>query len=438
MGSTTKHRPVLLLVGLFLVSLALRPQLVGVGPLLSTIRQSLGVPHSVAGLLSTTIVLCMGLFAPLAFSICRRAGWRWTIAGALALIVIFGVARAEAEPAAAVILLTVPVGIGIAVAGSLMPLVVRESWTARPVLATATYATGISMGAAVSAAVAVPLSHALGTWRDCLEVMSVASGVLLVAWVAFSRGYGTRFAAPGATPRLPLRSRTGWLLVAIFGLVSITYYGVNAWLPSSFTERGWSHVTAGALLTVLNGVTVPVGLFLAFRGDLFGSRRSWLAAGAILQLGGLLGVILAPAGGWAWAAMIGAGIGLLFPSMMTMPLDVADDPAHVGAMAALMLGGGYTLAAVGPFLLGLLRDAAGSFTLAMWLIFAITGAILLIVLLTSNERLRRHPRDRAAAEKAASTPAVSWSSPAPALPAPRATPPAGSRAVPPRRAREDC
>src|SRR6059058_5331537 len=52
-ASITKQRRLLLLVGLFLVSLALRPQLVGVGPLLSTIRADLRVSHSVAGLLST-------------------------------------------------------------------------------------------------------------------------------------------------------------------------------------------------------------------------------------------------------------------------------------------------------------------------------------------------------------------------------------------------
>ncbi len=396
MSTTTKRGSLLLLAGLFLASLALRPQLVGIGPVLSTIQRDLGVSHSVAGLLSTAIVLCMGLFAPAAFLIARRAGQRWAIAGALALIAIFGVARAQVGPAAAVILLTVPVGIGVAVAGSLMPLVIRESWPQRPVLGTAVYATGISLGAAISAAVAVPLSHGLGSWRDALTAFSLATAVLALTWVVLSRGHGARAMAAAPVPRLPLRNRTGWLLVAIFGLVSVTYYGINAWLPSSFTERGWSHANAGALLTVVNGVTVPVSLFLAFRGDLFGTRRFWLAIGATLQLAGLLGVILAPGGGWVWAAMIGAAIGLLFPSMMTMPLDVADHPADVGAMAALMLGGGYTLSALGPFLLGLLRDMAGSFTLAMWVIFAVTAVILVILLLSTHERLRRHPRSKAA------------------------------------------
>jgi CP family cyanate transporter-like MFS transporter len=291
------------------------------------------------------------------------------------------------------------------VAGSLMPLVVRESWPARPVLGTAAYATGINAGAAAAAAVAVPLAGSLGGWRAPLTVFSLVTAAMALAWLGLSRGYGDRASRTQATtaatmPRLPLGNRTGWLLAAIFGLVSITYYGINAWLPSAFTERGWSHASAGALLTAVNGVTIPVGIFLALRGDRFGSRRFWLGTGATLQVGGLLGAILAPAGGFAWAAMIGGAIGLLFPSMMTMPLDVADHPEDVGAMASLMLGGGYTVAALGPFVLGLIRDLAGSFRLAMWVLLAITAVVLAIALLTSHERLRRRPRAAVAVEPA--------------------------------------
>lgn len=386
------QRPLLLLAGLFLAAFTLRPQLVGIGPLLSTIERSLGVSHSVAGLLSTVVVLCMGVFAPVAYMLARRVGPRWAIAGALALIAVFGLLRLTVKPAGAVIGLTFPIGVGTAVAGSLMPLVVRESWPGRPVLATAVYATGINLGAATAAAVAVPLSSGLHTWRGPLTVFSLATAVMSLAWLALSHGYGERpVAGPAAPTRLPVRNRTGWLLAGIFGLVSVTYYGVNAWLPSAFTERGWSHASAGALLTVVNGVTVPVGIGLALRGDRFGSRRFWLATGASSQLIGLLGVCLAPGAGFLWAVMIGAAIGLLFPSMMTMPLDVADHPEDVGAMAALMLGGGYTVAALGPFLLGVIRDLAGSFSLAMWVLFAITAAVLMIALLTSHERLRRRP-----------------------------------------------
>ena len=51
-----------LLAALFLGALALRPQLVGIGPLIPAIQLDLDTSHAVAGLLGTIPVLCMGLF----------------------------------------------------------------------------------------------------------------------------------------------------------------------------------------------------------------------------------------------------------------------------------------------------------------------------------------------------------------------------------------
>ena len=66
MTVTVPRRGVTLLAALFVAALALRPQLVGVGPLLPDIQEDLGVSHAVAGLLGTIPVLCMGVFAPAA------------------------------------------------------------------------------------------------------------------------------------------------------------------------------------------------------------------------------------------------------------------------------------------------------------------------------------------------------------------------------------
>jgi MFS transporter, CP family, cyanate transporter len=81
---------VALLAALFVASLALRPQLVGVGPLLPDIEADLGVSHGVAGLLSTIPVLCMGLFAPAAAPLTAWASVRTAIAAC-----VFGVAASR-------------------------------------------------------------------------------------------------------------------------------------------------------------------------------------------------------------------------------------------------------------------------------------------------------------------------------------------------------
>ena len=101
-----------LLAGLFLAARSLRPQLVGLGPLLPAVRRDLGVSHAVAGL-GTIPVLCMGLFAPPAPFVSGRLGSHRALGASLALIGIFGLARAVAPGAALVILLTFPVGIGM-------------------------------------------------------------------------------------------------------------------------------------------------------------------------------------------------------------------------------------------------------------------------------------------------------------------------------------
>ena len=131
-----------LLAGLFLAGLALRPPIVGVGPLIPAIQDDLDISHAVAGLLGTIPVLCMGIFALPAPALTRRYGSRLAITACLALIGGFGVARAAAPGAAGVIALTfgvvasaVAVALGAQVADPLIGLaisllILRITWQA--------------------------------------------------------------------------------------------------------------------------------------------------------------------------------------------------------------------------------------------------------------------------------------------------------------------
>jgi CP family cyanate transporter-like MFS transporter len=67
-------------------------------------------------------------------------------------------------------------------------------------------------------------------------------------------------------------------------------------------------------------------------------------------------------------------VGALFSLVMTLPLDVCDDPRDVGAVAAIMLGVGYVLAAAAPAALGAVRDGTGSFVPVIWLLLAAAAA----------------------------------------------------------------
>jgi CP family cyanate transporter-like MFS transporter len=377
-----------LLVCLFAVALALRPQIVGLGPLIPEIQTDLDVSHAVAGLLSTIPVACMGLFAPAAAYVSGMVGTGRAIGLAVALIGVAGVARALAPGAAAVLLLTLPVGIGIAVSGALMPVAVKEGFRNRPAAATGIYVGGINTGSALAAATAVPLA-ATGSWRTALLVFSAVSVGLALLWLGQVRRLPALPAVSARPAPLPVRSGVAWLLVTMFALLGIGFYGVNAWLPDAYVERGWSEESAGALLAVLNIASIPGSLLVAAAAERAGSRRRFFVGCAAVMVVALAGVVLVPGGGFAWAALYGFVNGGLFALVMTLPLDVADDPRQVAAVAGLMLGAGYCLTSVAPFLLGAVRDLSGSFTGALWLIVGTATLFLALAGTLTRERLHR-------------------------------------------------
>jgi CP family cyanate transporter-like MFS transporter len=179
------------------------------------------------------------------------------------------------------------------------------------------------------------------------------------------------------------------MLVACFGFLALTFYGLNAWLPDAYVERGWSDDTAGALLAVYNIAALPSGLVIAWLADHVGSRRFWFSASVALMMAGMLGIVLLPGGAWAWVTTMGTANGALFALVMTLPLDVADEPAQVGAVAGMMLGVGYTLAALSPFVLGAVRDATGSYGSALWVVVGFIAVLFAASLFLTRDRLHR-------------------------------------------------
>jgi CP family cyanate transporter-like MFS transporter len=370
------------LVSLFLVGLVLRPQIVGIGPLLPRIEPSLGISHAVAGLLATIPDVCMGVFAPLAPPLLRRHGSRLAIGGALVLLGAVGVLRALVPGAALVLLFTVPVGVGIAVAGTLLPVVVREEYPEQPTLGTGVYTTGINVGATLASVAAVPIALLAG-WRGTLVVYSVVTVLAVVPWL--QRRHAA--AEPPERAPLPWRTPVAWLLAGAFAFQSIMFYGFNAWLPDVYVDRGWHDAAAGALVAIVNGVGLLFGIATALTADRFATRRGFLLGGALAGLAGSCLVAADVPGAWAWAVVLGAAMGVLFTTVMTLPLDTTGDRASVAAMSTLMLGVGYVVSGLAPIGLGAVRDATGSFELPL----ALLAADALLLLLVAIGSAQCHP-----------------------------------------------
>src|SRR4029079_14409199 len=96
-------------------------------------------------------------------------------------------------------------------------------------------------------------------------------------------------------------------------------------------------------------------------------------AGAADFVVGLAGVASAPDLAFFWVPILGLSLGAIFPLVLTLPLDVADDPARVGSVAAMMLLGGYVLSSFGPVVLGAARDITGNFAASEWILVVVAA-----------------------------------------------------------------
>ena len=375
---------------MFLGALALRPQLVGVGPLLPEIDEDLGVSHAVAGLLGTIPVLCMGLFAPPAAYVAARLGTRGVIGACLAGIAAFGIARAVA-PAPLVLALTFPIGVGM---GPRAPCCRWRSRSASPTVrrfASGVYTTGITTGSALSSALAVPIAAAWGG-RHSHGLLGLHDS-LFAGWLFFTPG-GREPVQSEPPPRLPWGRRVVWGLAAVFALQSIVYYGLVSWMPdSSRSAAGATSPPARAAGSDERGRSAQQAA-----RPLPGRPRRLPPPVADAHGGCALvatvGIAALPGGGFAWATLAGLGIGATFPLTMTLPLDVARNPADTGAVVGLMLGAGYTITAVGPILLGAVRDATGSFSASLWVLVAVAAGFVASVLPLSPAAPARAPAAR--------------------------------------------
>jgi CP family cyanate transporter-like MFS transporter len=370
-----------LIVAVALAALTLRPQLVGLGPVLPRAQHALGVSHSVASLLSAIPVIGMGVFAPAAAPLAARVG-------AIRAVTF---ARSVLPGAFAVIALTVPIAVGMGLGNALMVVAVKERFADRPLLITGIYACGIQVGAAVTTALAVPLADFGDSWRTPMLVFSLAAAASLAWWLGATHGGGPR--PVGKRAHFPLRKPVAWLFVALFATSACVYYGYAAWLPDAFTERGWSDAHAGQLVVAINVLAIVSSVSVTLAGDRFHwSRRALLIPPGVFLATGALGIALDPSHALFWCCVLGIGNGAIFPLMMTLPLDAADRPEQVAGVVGMMLGIGYCAGALAPLAIGALRDSTGSFDAGLWLLALTAVGVLILCAACSPARLARGVR----------------------------------------------
>ncbi|MBF8775727.1 CynX/NimT family MFS transporter [Pseudomonas fulva] len=367
-----RHKPWLLLLGLVLVALNLRPALSSMAPVLGQVSDGLGLSAAQAGLLTTLPVLCLGLFAPLAPMLARRIGSERVVLGILATLAL-GIVLRSTLGTMGLFLGSLVAGASIGIIGVLLPGIVKRDFPQHAGTLTGVYTMALCLGAAMAAGATVPLAHAFGdSWAPALGFWMLPAILAMLVWLPQARnGHGVHKVAYRV--RGLWRDPLAWQVTLYMGLQSSLAYIVFGWLPSILIGRGLSPTQAGLVLSgsvIMQLVSSLAAPWLATRGR---DQRVAIVLVMLVTLAGLFGCLYAPLSGlWGWAVLLGLGQGGTFALALTLIVLRSKD-AHVAAnLSSMAQGVGYTLASMGPLAVGVVHDVTGGWSALGW-VFAVLG-----------------------------------------------------------------
>ncbi|MFJ4520631.1 CynX/NimT family MFS transporter [Streptomyces sp. NPDC088810] len=379
----------LVVAGIVLSALNLRPAITSLGALLEEVRDGLGMSGGVAGLLTSVPPLCFAVFGVTAPRLARRFGPAAVVCAGMAAIAAGLLIRPYLGSTPGFLAASALALMGIAVSNVLMPVIVKRWFPDRVGSMTGLYSMALALGTSVAAAVTVPLTDALGGgWQGGLAVWAALAAAAVLPWLPLVRDRGTarpqepvhgaarpqepgRGAARQQAPLRITRSRTAWALAVFFGLQATAAYVTMGWMPQIFRDAGVPAGTAGVLLAVTMVMGVPLAFVIPRVATRLPHQGPIVLVLGACGLAGYAGLYLAPAGGaWVWAVLLGVS-NCAFPLALTMVGMRARSGAGVAQLSAFAQSTGYLISIPGPLLVGVLYQQSGGWGLPIALMAAL-------------------------------------------------------------------
>ncbi|MFD3314837.1 CynX/NimT family MFS transporter [Streptomyces sp. NPDC058694] len=399
------------IIGIVLTALNLRPAITSLGALLEEVRDGLGMSGSFAGLLTSVPPLCFAVFGVMAPRLARRFGPAAVVCAGMVAIAAGLAIRPFAGNTAGFLVASALALMGIAVSNVLMPVIVKRWFPDRVGSMTGLYSMALALGTAAAAAVTVPMTRSLGgSWHAGLAVWAGLAAVAVLPWIPLVRARGTALsadAAPASAPApvapardassasaggqepAPLRitrSRTAWTLAVFFGLQATAAYITMGWMAQIFRDAGVPAGTAGLLLAVTMVMGVPLAFVIPRLATRLPHQGPIVVALGVCGLVGYAGLYLAPAGGaWAWALLLGIA-NCAFPLALTMVGMRARTGAGVAQLSAFAQSTGYLISIPGPLLVGVLYQHSGGWGLPIALMAGLMIPQIVVGILAGRDR----------------------------------------------------
>ncbi len=358
------------------------------------VMEELELSNTQGGILAGAVP---AVYIPLALVtglVADRIGSRRTLTAALAIIGTAQLLRATAETFPAMLLWTLLLGVGATGITFGLPKLVAELFEPeRAGTMSSVYLVWSYVGTATAFGIGRPfLQPFLGGWRALFLVTGAVVVGYAVLWGAFGaltrrRGLATPLGTgdpPAFTPGSIREDVTAVvahkemrLLVVVGSMYLFLLHGLQGWLVTLLEVRGVPPETAGivASLLVVGQIIGVLGVPpLAERFDR--RKEAVVACGVVVAIASA--ALVGTVGLWAIlpVALVGLAAGGLSPLVRALPVELAGIGPRLAATAVgLVFAVGEIGGFLGPVLVGVLRDATGTFTAGLAL-FAVCGLVI--------------------------------------------------------------
>lgn len=374
--STQVMSALLLFAAVFVAAFNLRSGISSLGAVLADALAAFGVGGSLAGVITAIPGLFFSVLGLLAVPLATRMGLSRTLFIGMALSLLGLAARPWVGDIWAFMVLTVFVTVGIALANVLLPAWIKNHGGRHIVALMTVYGSVLGISGAAG-----PLTALLSDdFRWALFLWAVPAALQVVVWFVVVLRVG-RDVPTSTSPRAEQadvekqvslwRSPTAVFLMMFFGLQSMHAYIQMGWLPKILVDHGVSASTASLALAWVGSFNIVGGLIMPVIIDRLRSIVWLPVLFSALMAAGYLGLWLAPsASPLLWASLLGVG-GFCFPTAIALIPARSRVPLVTARLSGFVQPVGYVIAAVGPLVVGVVRESTGDWSLILPVLAAI-------------------------------------------------------------------
>lgn len=363
---TTTTTTILFVVAIIFFASTLRTPLTGVGPIISFIRDSLGISNVLAGFLTTIPLLAFAIVSPFVPRISRKFGMEWTLFYSIILLTI-GIILRSIGSTSLLIIGTILIGVAISFGNVLFPSFFKMKFPFHIGLLTGIYTVSMNISAAVALGISNPIaSNSSFDWQGALAIPIILTLITLITWIPLLRGEKVNLnnISKNNTTKNETKlwkSPLAWAIAVSMGLQSLIFYCSAAWLPEILISQGFSADKAGWMTSVMQMSQIPMTFLIPIIAEKLRTQRPIVILFTSFYIFGFTGVFFELTDFTVlWMILIGLGGGASFGTVVmlfTLRTKTAYAAAQISGFAQSV---GYLLAAAGPVLFGYLHDTANS------------------------------------------------------------------------------